>query len=113
LKGRIQVPQVCDIPGHDCVAILPGAQNHRSIDDIRRPPDTTKLTGCASGFVVERLDVNSGGGQESREPHLLTPVPPDLSDNSGRNAKSSSRLLRAHQQGEDAPVASLKGDQST
>jgi len=113
LKGRIQVPHVCDIPGHDWVLIFPGAQNHGSIDDIRCPPDATKLTGCASGFVIERLDVNGGGRQESREPHLFSSIPPDLTNNSRRNAKSGSPNARARQQGEDAPVASLKGDQST
>jgi len=60
-KGWIQMLHLCHVAGNEREAILPGAQGDRSIDDVCCPPDTTKLTGCASGFIIQRLDVDRRG----------------------------------------------------
>jgi hypothetical protein len=84
-----------------------------SVDHVCCSTNATKLTGRTSGFIVKWLDLDDRRCQQAREPHLFSPIAPQLAHDSRRNTKVGPQLKGARYEDHDAPVASLKGDQRT
>jgi hypothetical protein len=87
------------------------AENDGCGDHVRCSTNATKLTGRTSAFIVKRLYPDGRRRQQAREPHLFSSIAPHLAHDSRRNAKVGPQLKGTRHEDDDAPVASLKGDQ--
>ena len=110
-NGRIEPSDVVGIGRDDAVTACPCAQHDGRIDDIGRPPDSTKLPGVACPSVVERNDLCLFCAEKSGEPGLPPPVAPHLADHTRRHRQSVAVLKVPNEERDDSAVVPLECDE--
>ena len=89
------------------------AEDDGGVYDIAYASHSAQLAGLPSTVIVERFHLDLTRGQEPGQSGLSPPIAPHLPDDPRRNRQGMRALEASDDQGDQAPVVALEGDERT